>query len=184
MPPHRSTSITEASTLRSVAPELTLGIGILPHGLHRLSFPSIAKGQGSRVPQNSLQVELVPPLHRLPLGRFADHSPSSSRGQLSPTVLTAPLMFRCVISGSSHSPSQLTPASFNADFSAVAHDQGLLNPSRTAWFDASLCLPTSRGLPSSTSVASKNRSFDPSFASHITVIIRGFKLRNTSLWVT
>jgi hypothetical protein len=54
MPPHRSTSITEASTLRSVAPELTLSIGILPHGLHRLSFPSIAKGQSSRVPQNSL----------------------------------------------------------------------------------------------------------------------------------
>jgi hypothetical protein len=43
-----------------------------------------------------------------------------------------------------------------------------LNPSRTAWFDASLCLPTSRGLPSSTSVASKNRSIGPSFASHIT----------------
>jgi Cobalamin-5-phosphate synthase len=39
--------------------------------------------------------------------------------------------------------------------------QGLLNPSRTAWFDANLCLPTSRGLPS------KNRSFGPSFASHI-----------------
>jgi hypothetical protein len=69
------------------------------------------------------------------------------------------------------SPSQLTPASFNADFSAVAHDQGLLNPSRTAWFDASLCLPTSRGLPSSTSVASKKRSVGPTFASHITAII-------------
>jgi hypothetical protein len=74
-PPHRSTSITEASTLLSVALELTFGIGILPHGLHRLSFPSIAKGQSSRVPQNSLQVEIVPPLHRLPLGRFADGSP-------------------------------------------------------------------------------------------------------------
>jgi hypothetical protein len=61
----------------------------------------------------------------------------------------------------------LTPASFNADFSAVAHDQGLLNPSRTVWFDASLCLPTSTGVPSSTSVASKNRSFGPSFASHL-----------------
>ena len=81
--------------------------------------------------------------------------------------------FRCVYSGSTPSPSQLTPASFYADFSAVAHDQGLLNPSRTAWFDASLCLPTSRGLPSSTSVASKNRSIDPSFASHITAIIAG-----------
>src|SRR6266436_10371636 len=56
-------------------------------------------------------------------------------------------------------------------FSAVAHDQGLLNPSRTAWFDASLCLPTSRGLPSSTSVASKNRSFGPPFASHIIYFI-------------
>ena len=54
MPPHRSTSITEASTLRSVALELILSIGILPRGLHRLSFPSIAKDQSSRVPQNSL----------------------------------------------------------------------------------------------------------------------------------
>jgi hypothetical protein len=53
-PPHRSTSITEASTLLSVALELTLSIGILPHGLHRLSFPSVALGQSSRVPQNSL----------------------------------------------------------------------------------------------------------------------------------
>jgi hypothetical protein len=73
---------------------------------------------------------------------------------------------------STPSPSQLTPASFYADFSAVAHDRGLLNPSRTAWFDASLCLPTPRGLPSSTSVASKNRSIDPSFASHITANYR------------
>ena len=53
-PPRRSASITEVSTLLSVALELTLNIGILPHGLHRLSFPSIAKGQSSRVPQNSL----------------------------------------------------------------------------------------------------------------------------------
>ena len=53
-PPHRSTSITEASTLLSVALELTLSIGILPRGLHRLSFPSVAKDQSSRVPQNSL----------------------------------------------------------------------------------------------------------------------------------
>ena len=53
-PPHRSTSITEASTLLLAALELTLSIGILPRGLHRLSFPSIVKDQSSRVPQNSL----------------------------------------------------------------------------------------------------------------------------------
>src|ERR1017187_9134428 len=65
------------------------------------------------------------------------------------------------------SPSQLPPASFSADFSAVAHDRSLLNFSRTAWFDACLCRPTSRGLPSSSSVAPKNRSFSPSFTSHL-----------------
>src|ERR1700675_1852035 len=64
------------------------------------------------------------------------------------------------------SPSQLPPDSFSAAFSAVAHDRGLLNSSRTAWFDACLCRPTPRGLPSSTSVAPKNRSFSPSFTSH------------------
>jgi len=55
----------------------------------------------------------------------------------------------------------------NADFSAVAHDRGLLSSSRTAWFDACLCRPTSRDLPSSTSVAPKRRSFSPSFTSHL-----------------
>jgi len=61
------------------------------------------------------------------------------------------------------SPSQLSPAGFNADFSAVAHDQGLLNLSRTAWFDACLCQPAPRGLPSSPSVVGKNRSIGSSF---------------------
>jgi hypothetical protein len=61
------------------------------------------------------------------------------------------------------SPSQLSPASFNADFSAVAHDQNLLGSSRTAWFDACLCRPTPRGLPSSPSVVGKNRSLSSSF---------------------
>src|ERR1019366_5251633 len=69
------------------------------------------------------------------------------------------------------SPSQLPPASFSADFSAVAHDRSLLNSSRTAWFDACLCRPTSRGLPSSSSVAPKNRSFSPSFTSHLHIIL-------------
>jgi hypothetical protein len=55
----------------------------------------------------------------------------------------------------------------NADFSAVAHDRGLLSSSRTAWFDACLCRPISRDLPSSTSVAPKRRSFSPSFTSHL-----------------
>src|SRR5262249_50721316 len=54
-----------------------------------------------------------------------------------------------------------------ADFSAVAHDRSLLSSSRTAWFDACLCQPTPRDLPSSHSVAPKNRSFSPSFTSHI-----------------
>jgi hypothetical protein len=68
--------------------------------------------------------------------------------------------FICIHLLSSHLPA-------NADFSAVAHDRGLLSSSRTAWFDACLCRPTSRGLPSSTSVAPKRRSFSPSFTSHI-----------------
>jgi hypothetical protein len=76
-----------------VALELTLSIGILPRGLHRLSFPSVAKGQSSRVPQNSLQVEIVPPLHRLPLGQFADSSPSSSRECVTPAVSTTAEIF-------------------------------------------------------------------------------------------
>jgi hypothetical protein len=37
-----------------VALELTFSIGILPRGFHRLSFPSVAKDQSSRVPQTSL----------------------------------------------------------------------------------------------------------------------------------
>jgi hypothetical protein len=61
------------------------------------------------------------------------------------------------------SPSQLPPAGFSAGFSAVAHDHGLLSHSRTAWFDACLCQPTPRGLPSSPSVVRKNWSFSPSF---------------------
>lgn len=65
------------------------------------------------------------------------------------------------------SPSQLSPAGFNADFSAVAHHHDLLNRSSTAWFDACLCQPTPRGLPSSPSVAGKNRSVGPSF--HVTL---------------
>jgi len=62
-----------------VALELTFHIGILPRGLHRSSFPSNAKGQSSHVLWRSLWAELAPPFHRLPLGRFADSSPSSSR---------------------------------------------------------------------------------------------------------
>src|SRR5450756_185715 len=65
------------------------------------------------------------------------------------------------------SPSQLPPDSFSAAFSAVAHDRGLLNSSRTAWFDACLCRPTPRGLPSSTSVAPKRRSLALRFTSHL-----------------
>jgi hypothetical protein len=67
----------------------------------------------------------------------------------------------------------------NADFSAVAHDRCLLSSSRTAWFDACLCRPTSRDLPSSTSVAPKRRSFSPSFTSHI-----GCPISNPSLFLT
>jgi hypothetical protein len=97
-------------------------------------------------------------LHRLPLGRFADHSPSSSRRSETPAVLTTSVVFDVSSAVYLPSPSQLLPASFNADFSAVAHDRSLLNFSRTAWFDACLCRPTSRGLPSSPSVAPKNPS--------------------------
>ena len=43
----------------------------------------------------------------------------------------------------SHLPAYLT------GFSAVAHDQRLLDSSRTAWFGACLCRPTPRCLPSS-----------------------------------
>jgi len=67
-------------------------------------------------------------------------------------------------------------------FSAVAHDQGLLNLSRTARFDACLCQPTSRSLPSSTSAAPKNRSFDPSFTSHLLVPFFGNgQIRNSDV---
>jgi len=51
-------------------------------------------------------------------------------------------------------------------FQQLLTTRGLLSPSRTAWFDACLCQPTSRGLPSSPSVAPRNPSLCSSFASH------------------
>ncbi|MDB6089642.1 MAG: hypothetical protein JWN85_2426 [Gammaproteobacteria bacterium] len=62
-----------------------------------------------------------------------------------------------------HQNPQLSPDSFNAAFSAVAHDRNVLGSSRTAWFDACLCQPAPRGLPSSPSVVGKNRSISSSF---------------------
>jgi len=62
--------------------------------------------------------------------------------------------------------------------SAVAHDQSLLNPSRTAWFEACLCQPTLRGLPSSSITATESPLL-MTFVScrTISVIHRRFKLR-------
>jgi hypothetical protein len=91
------------------------------------------------------------------------HSHPLSREKQTPTVSTTADHFDASSAVYFHSPSQLPPASFSADFSAVAHDRGLLSSSRTAWFDVCLCQPTSRGLPSSFSVVQKNRSFGSSF---------------------
>jgi hypothetical protein len=43
-------------------------------------------------------------------------------------------------------------------FAAVAHHHDLLDRSSTAWFGASFCTPTPRGLPSSTTTALRTRS--------------------------
>ena len=109
----------------------------------------------------------MPPLHRLPLGRSADYSPSSFPREPIAYGFDNVFCFRCVISGLFTFTFSALTCQLHADFSAVAHDRGLLSSSRTAWFDACLCRPTPRGLPSSPSVAPKNRSFSPSFTSHI-----------------
>ena len=93
--------------------------------------------------------------------------PASPAGTLRPTVLTASTLFDASSVGSlSFTFSALTCRPLRADFSAVAHHQGLLNHSGTAWFEASFCTPAPRGLPSSPPAALGSRSFGLPFTSH------------------
>jgi hypothetical protein len=108
----------------------------------------------------------VPPLHRLPLGRFADSSPSSSRRPTTSTVSTTSVIFDASTAVHAFTFSTLTCQLCCWLFSSCSRP-GPFEPSRTAWFDACFCQPTSRGLPSSASVASKSRSFASSFTSHL-----------------
>ncbi len=151
MPPHRSTPITEASTLLPVALELIFRIGILPHGfsplvisLHirrsefprsvikamnraRAAYPPVATGSTCRVVS-----QLVPqPVHNRGFDNIIWIFDGSSDGSLSFTF------------------SALTCRSVRPTFRQSLTTEAFLRPSSTAWFGACDCPPTPRGLPSS-----------------------------------
>ena len=88
------------------------------------------------------------------------------------------LSFRCVISGLlSFLFPTLTCRPVRSTFTTVVHHHDLLDHSSTAWFGASFCTPTPRGLPSSLTTALKAQSLWLSFTSHLRSLPAGASCR-------